>query len=166
VSCTAEQQQHWYYAEGDKSVGPISLADLIMILSRLSEAQSVLVWRGGLSDWVQAKDLPELAPYVTKPPPQPVSRSTFEQLLAAAQRGDARSQYELAGVYYNGDGVARNPVQGGQWLLNAAEAGYVPAQCDLGEIASVSCCGPVWASSARRARSASAPALCSASSRK
>jgi hypothetical protein len=64
----------WYYAEGDKSIGPIALADLIAILSRVSKAQSVLVWRDGLSNWVEAKDLPELAPHVVKPPPLPSRR--------------------------------------------------------------------------------------------
>ncbi len=64
----------WYYAEGDKSVGPISLADLIAILSRVSIAQSVLVWRDGLPNWVEAKDVPELAVHVIKPPPLPSGR--------------------------------------------------------------------------------------------
>src|SRR5262249_5115172 len=61
----------WYYAEGDKAVGPVTLADLIAILSRVSDGQSIFVWRAGLADWVQAKNLPELAPHVTKPPPLP-----------------------------------------------------------------------------------------------
>jgi GYF domain 2 len=62
----------WYYGEGDKSIGPITLADLIAILSRVSDGQSVFVWRDGLVGWVQAKKLPELAPHVTKPPPLPI----------------------------------------------------------------------------------------------
>lgn len=66
----------WYYAEGDKAVGPITLADLIAILSRVSTAQSVPVWRDGLPNWVEAKDVPELAPHVIKPPPLPIKPTT------------------------------------------------------------------------------------------
>jgi hypothetical protein len=38
----------WYYAEGDKSVGPLTLTQLKTILSRVSDAKDVLVWRDGL----------------------------------------------------------------------------------------------------------------------
>jgi TPR repeat protein len=58
--------------------------------------------------------------------------STLQQLQAEAQRGNAQAQYALGGAYYNGNGVTRNPAQGAQWLLRAAEGGYAPAQCDLG----------------------------------
>lgn len=68
----------WYYAEGDKSVGPISLADLRSVLSLISDASRVLVWRNGFTGWMTAGEVPELAPYVIKPPPLPVaSRGTF-----------------------------------------------------------------------------------------
>jgi hypothetical protein len=63
----------WYYAEGDKSVGPLSLADLTAFLSHASNARSTLVWRDGFSSWVKAESVPELARYVIKPPPLPTS---------------------------------------------------------------------------------------------
>jgi hypothetical protein len=63
----------WYYAKGDKSVGPISLSDLQAMLSRVSNASSVLVWRDGFATWTRAGSIPELASYVVKPPPLPVS---------------------------------------------------------------------------------------------
>jgi hypothetical protein len=44
----------WYYAEGEKSVGPLSLADLTAILSRVSNAKDVLVWRDGFEQWQRA----------------------------------------------------------------------------------------------------------------
>jgi hypothetical protein len=59
----------WYYSEGDKSVGPLSLVDLTAVFSRVSEARDVLVWRNGLSSWVRAEDVPELAAHIVKPPP-------------------------------------------------------------------------------------------------
>jgi GYF domain 2 len=61
-----------YYAEGDKPVGPVSLADLIAILSRVSDAQSVFVWRDGLAGWKRAADIPELRAHLVSPPPLPI----------------------------------------------------------------------------------------------
>jgi hypothetical protein len=57
----------WYYSEGDKSVGPLSLADLTTRLSRVSNARGVLVWRDGFSSWVRAENVPELAAHIPAP---------------------------------------------------------------------------------------------------
>ena len=65
--------QIWYYAEGDKSLGPLTLADMTAILSRVSNARNVLVWRDGFSSWVEAGNVPELSRHVIKPPPLPGS---------------------------------------------------------------------------------------------
>jgi hypothetical protein len=64
---------NWYYAEGDKSVGPLTLADMTAILSRVPNARNVLVWQDGFSSWLKVQDVPELAQHVIKPPPIPVS---------------------------------------------------------------------------------------------
>jgi hypothetical protein len=61
----------WYYAAGDKSVGPLSLADLTTILSRASNAKDVLVWRAGFEQWQRAATVAELAAFVIKPPKPP-----------------------------------------------------------------------------------------------
>jgi GYF domain 2 len=61
----------WYYAQNDKSVGPLSLADLTSILSRVSDIKDVLVWRNGFEHWKRAADVPELAAPVLRPPPLP-----------------------------------------------------------------------------------------------
>jgi hypothetical protein len=61
-----------------------------------------------------------------------LTTAAFNQLQKNADQGNAEAQFALAGAYYNGNGVARNPVEGARWLLRAAEQGYVPAQCDLG----------------------------------
>jgi hypothetical protein len=37
----------WYYAEGDKPVGPLSLLELAGVLSRASNAAETPVWRNG-----------------------------------------------------------------------------------------------------------------------
>ena len=75
------EQKFWYYAEGDSSVGPLSLADLRAILSCVSGAGSVFVWRDGFTDWVMARNVPELVTHVVKPPPVPiVRRQTVESV--------------------------------------------------------------------------------------
>src|SRR5262249_15004740 len=73
----------WYYAGGDKTIWAINPADFITKLSRVSDAQSVFVWRDGLANWVQAKNLPELAPHVIKPPPfrRAVSELTWQRAI-------------------------------------------------------------------------------------
>src|SRR5271156_4468875 len=63
----------WYYAEGDKSVGPLSLSDMTAILSRVSDARNVFVWREGFANWIKAENVPDLAPYVIRPPASPIS---------------------------------------------------------------------------------------------
>jgi TPR repeat protein len=54
------------------------------------------------------------------------------ELLPAARAGDARSQYLLAALYANGNGVAQSTSDELQWLSKAAAQGYAPAQSDLG----------------------------------
>jgi hypothetical protein len=62
----------WYYAEGGKSVGPLRLSELKNILSGVSEAKNILVWRVSFSSWVRAEEVPELAAFVIKPPQLPI----------------------------------------------------------------------------------------------
>jgi YidC/Oxa1 family membrane protein insertase len=61
----------WYYAVEDKLVGPLSLAELTTILSRVSNAKDVLVWRTGFEQWQRAATVAELAAFVIKPPKPP-----------------------------------------------------------------------------------------------
>ncbi|HZL41326.1 MAG TPA: DUF4339 domain-containing protein [Pseudolabrys sp.] len=63
----------WFYAEGEKPVGPVTLAELMGILSRVSRAGDVLVWRGDYSDWKRASTIPELARQIVRPPPLPTA---------------------------------------------------------------------------------------------
>jgi len=89
----------WYYAEGDKSVGPLSLADLTAILSRLSNAKNTFVWRDGFSSWVKAENVPELVRHVIKPPPLPISPPLPKKAIAASAQpviGEVRAKYELS----------------------------------------------------------------------
>jgi localization factor PodJL len=60
----------------------------------------------------------------------PVSLSS--SLRAAAGRGDAPAQYEIALRFAEGDGVAQNFTEAAQWFERAAKQGLVPAQFRLG----------------------------------
>lgn len=50
---------------------------------------------------------------------------------AAAERGDAASQYLLGKMYLYGDGIAKNRVEARKWLRLAAEQGNAGAQDEL-----------------------------------
>src|SRR5262245_8568914 len=53
--------QEWFYAEDERSVGPLSFDALTTALRRKAEPGKTLVWREGLDDWRRADDVPELA---------------------------------------------------------------------------------------------------------
>lgn len=51
----------WFYAEDERSVGPISFDALASALLRMPEPGKTLVWRSGFEAWRPAIDIPELA---------------------------------------------------------------------------------------------------------
>jgi TPR repeat protein len=58
----------------------------------------------------------------------------FRILLAAAEKGHARSQYLLSLAYDQGQGTPRDEVESLKWLKKAAERGYKEAVKRLSEI--------------------------------
>lgn len=72
-------EERWFYVLENKSIGPLSLANLGTILAHVSDARGVLVWHDGCGGWKKAEEVPELAKYVIKPPPLP----TFTQPAAS-----------------------------------------------------------------------------------
>lgn len=54
--------------------------------------------------------------------------------LAAAQQGDAESQYLIALMYKAGEGVAKNEKEAAAWLLKAAGQKHPEAQSALGDL--------------------------------
>jgi hypothetical protein len=50
----------WYYANEDKSVGPLTFAQLIGSLSHLREPSRILVWHANFDNWREARDVPEI----------------------------------------------------------------------------------------------------------
>lgn len=65
----------WYYASGQKSVGPMSLAELKEALSRI-DGKETLVFGPGLVQWTEAKHLDDIMETVTPPSAPPLRRSS------------------------------------------------------------------------------------------
>ena len=62
-------------------------------------------------------------------------RNDFEAALAVwqplAEQGDARAQFNLGVLYFNGQGVSYDPGEAVEWYRAAADQGYGPAQANL-----------------------------------
>ena len=56
----------------------------------------------------------------------------FNEVKLAAAEGDAETQYELAELYAEGDGVEQNLVEAVKWYRKAAEQGHDSAQFEVG----------------------------------
>lgn len=56
----------------------------------------------------------------------------FDLWKAAARQDDPVGQYNLAVLYYNGEGVNKDLLQAHKWFRKSAELGYADAQYDLG----------------------------------
>ena len=52
---------NWHYAKGTKQVGPVSCDCIRTLLANGQLSSSDKVWREGLSNWVEARLVPELA---------------------------------------------------------------------------------------------------------
>jgi hypothetical protein len=61
----------WHYAEGNRTVGPLDLKEMQVVLSKVSAPRNLQVWRAGFKDWERAGDVQELAEFINKPPPLP-----------------------------------------------------------------------------------------------
>jgi uncharacterized protein len=59
-------------------------------------------------------------------------RAAVERWRNRAAGGDAHAQYYLGVLYSDGDGVPRDSVEAGKWLLSAAARGNVSARLRLG----------------------------------
>jgi hypothetical protein len=103
----------WYYAEGAEQIGPLSLSDVRAALSRILDASGVLIWRYGFSDWQLAKNVPELADIVIKPPPLPSNPPPVP--APALPSFSSKSENKE-----NPPSVRKEPVGIGGWLMLVA----------------------------------------------
>ncbi len=49
----------WYFAEGESARGPVRAGNLSVLLARLNNQQTVLIWREGLDRWKRARAIQE-----------------------------------------------------------------------------------------------------------
>jgi hypothetical protein len=61
----------WYYAEGNKPVGPYGLQALVAALANRPDADNTLVWSKSLGDWHRLTEVEELRVHFTPPPISP-----------------------------------------------------------------------------------------------
>jgi Protein of unknown function (DUF2569)/GYF domain 2 len=59
----------WYYAEGERTRGPLSINELIPLLVRISDPRRIMIWRHGFDDWKPVEEVREVAQQVFRPPP-------------------------------------------------------------------------------------------------
>jgi hypothetical protein len=59
----------WYYGDGGQARGPLSHAELILLLARIADPRRVLIWRDGFEDWKAVEDVHEVAQQLFPPPP-------------------------------------------------------------------------------------------------
>ena len=60
------------------------------------------------------------------------AKKKFEEMKAKAEKGDAKAQYNLGGMYYKGEGVKKDDKQAFRFYLKAALQGDPAAQARLG----------------------------------
>jgi TPR repeat protein len=60
---------------------------------------------------------------------------TLKDLVAAAQRGEARAQFELGRRHYHGNGAPPDQSAALRWFRRAADQGHVVARIYLAELA-------------------------------
>jgi uncharacterized RDD family membrane protein YckC len=56
-----QMASNWHYAKGTQQSGPITLEEILSLLASGHLSPSNKVWREGMSDWVEAKSVPELS---------------------------------------------------------------------------------------------------------
>jgi hypothetical protein len=111
----------WYYAEGDEPRGPLSLAQLVGILSQVSDPRKVMVWRADFDDWRPAETVRELADQLFRPPPLKPKTPQVSPAGPPRMREPAVSAVEAAAF----KGVKPEPAGIGGWLVRDPDLGFI-----------------------------------------
>ena len=61
-------------------------------------------------------------------------RTAYAEWKRLAERGDTAARRAIAGMYFYGDGIARDPARARHWYRMAANAGDAHSQATLGEM--------------------------------
>lgn len=68
--------QEWFYAQGDRKVGPVSVKELMQAAADGTLQPSDLVWTEGMTDWKEASTVKGLeGSWPSSPPPPPTRRA-------------------------------------------------------------------------------------------
>ena len=88
----------WFVLADDRRTGPFAPDALVQVLLRHPDPGALLVWRSGLTEWVPASTLPELAALL--PPPPPLTNTTASPAVIPATGAVAASELDpkLMGV--------------------------------------------------------------------
>jgi hypothetical protein len=104
---------NWYYEKGGQRVGGVTESEIIELIKESKLQSDSLVWRSGLTDWMELRRT-ELAPYIdrTSPPSLPATHvnNTVAWILAfAILIGEVLRGFFLGLIHLNN-----------QWELNQA----------------------------------------------
>jgi uncharacterized membrane protein YhaH (DUF805 family) len=100
----AQMSDGWYYADGDKSVGPMSLDDVGRALGGRANPATVMVWRDGFAAWKPAGEVPELAPYAGAAPSAPGMSGLRGAGVAGAAQPENAGTGSLLNVWFGFSG--------------------------------------------------------------
>ena len=79
----------WYYAKHGEKQGPVSLATLRSMVVTGEVAQTDLVWKKGMADWVPAGQVGEISGGDSEPPATPVASPASGSQIPQAEVGIA-----------------------------------------------------------------------------
>src|SRR5207245_11134921 len=60
--------------------------------------------------------------------------ASLSRVRKAAEQGEAKAQFDLAGMYYKGRGLPQDYAEAARWYRKAADQGYAKAQRNLGDM--------------------------------
>ncbi|WP_442868642.1 DUF805 domain-containing protein [Bradyrhizobium sp. CCBAU 51745] len=95
-------QGAWYYAENGEAKGPLPFELLGQHLLSVRDADRLLVWRHGLDAWTVARELPELAVFVSRPPPVPAAPKQETSALQQDRPVDSATSLRTAFFSFKG----------------------------------------------------------------
>lgn len=83
----------WWYLVGESRKGPYSLERVEHLLREKKITPQTLVWRDGLTEWVPAGSVSELAQATPPSPPEPPPRTARETLISLSPAGPWRRYF-------------------------------------------------------------------------
>jgi len=87
----------WFYAEGERPIGPVTCDALVALLRNTSDPGKVKVWRTSFPDWQDAKDVPQIFDQISRPPPLSGKRlERTPELVREAQPTEKKNETKSA----------------------------------------------------------------------